>query len=131
MRQILLALILIAIPVAGFSAFQVYTRNTASAAGPAAGLGDLSPFQAIVGDVQVLVSKGDVAGARKRITDYESAWDSAETAIRPLNQDQWGNIDDASDAALKSVRASDPKPDEMSARLAALMHTLQDPTTSP
>lgn len=109
MRQILLALILIAIPVGGFSAFQVYARNTASAAGPAASLGDLSPFQAIVGDVQTLVSKGDVAGARKRITDYESEWDSAETAIRPLNQEQWGMIDDASDAALKAVRASDPQ----------------------
>ncbi len=129
MKQAFLAIVLIAIPVAMFSGYELYIASSAVAA--ESGLGDLSTFKTIIADVQALVDKGDLAGAAKRITDWESAWDSAETAIRPLNQTQWGNIDQASDAALSAVRSK--KADQASAKTAvdALMAELNDPTLAP
>ncbi|TAZ44385.1 hypothetical protein ELH75_36770 [Rhizobium leguminosarum] len=127
MRQIFLALALIAAPVAAFTGFQLYANN---APAKAANLGDLSSFKAIVADVQSLASKGDLSAAAKRITDYETAWDQAETAIRPLNPNDWKNIDAASDAALKALRQSAPSADKVNRTLAALMAVLNHPTQS-
>ena len=129
MKQILLAILLIAAPVGMFSAYEVYSPTTAKAAGT--GLGDLSAFKIIIADAQALVDKGDLVGAAKRMTDWESAWDQAETAIRPLNQTQWGNVDEASDAALHAVRAATPASDKVKAALATLMAELNDPSKAP
>ena len=129
MKQILLAIALIALPVAMFSGYEMYSGSTAQAA--PAGLGDLSNFKTIISDVQALVDKGDMAGAAKRITDWESAWDQGETAIRPLNPTQWGNIDQASDGALSAVRSSSGTPEQAKAALATLMAELNDPSKAP
>ena len=126
-KQVLLAVALIAVPVAGFSGFEVYARSTVVAD---SGLGDLSPLKAIIADVQALAAKGDLVGAAKRITDWESAWDAGETAIRPLNKAYWGNIDAASDDALKALRSPKPSSDEVTKTLAALMAALNDPSKS-
>ncbi|KPH04476.1 hypothetical protein CO657_23540 (plasmid) [Rhizobium acidisoli] len=125
MRQIFLAIALIAAPVAAFTGFELYASNTPA---KTADLGDLSPFKTIVADVQSLASKGDLPGAAKRITDYETAWDQAETAIRPLNPTDWNNIDAASDAALKALRRSAPSADEVNKTLTDLMAVLKNPT---
>jgi hypothetical protein len=127
MKQVLLAIVLIAVPVALFSGYELYSTQAVQAA--PADLGDLSAFKTIIADVQALAAKGDMPGAAKRITDFESAWDQAETAIRPLNQTQWNNIDGAADTALKAVRASAPSPDKVKAALDALMAVLNDPNT--
>jgi len=126
MKQILLAIVLIAVPVALFSSYEFYTVDTAQAA--TTGLGDLSAFKTIIADVEALAGKGDMAGAAKRITDFETAWDQAETAIRPLNQAEWGNIDAAADPALQAVRS--PKATAATAKppLDALLATLNDPS---
>ncbi|WP_315918240.1 hypothetical protein [Mesorhizobium sp. SP-1A] len=124
MRQILLAIALIVAPVAAFTGVELYAGN---APAKTATLGDLSSFKSIISDVQILASKGDLPGAAKRITDYETAWDQAETAIRPLNQTDWNNIDAASDAALKALRQSPPSADKVNKTLAALMAVLDNP----
>ncbi len=124
MRQIFLVIALIAAPVAAFTGFELYANN---APAKAADLGDLSSFKTIIADVQTLASKGDLSAAAKRITDYETAWDQAETAIRPLNPNDWNNIDTASDAALKALRQSSPSPDKVNKTLAALMAVLNNP----
>ena len=129
MRQVFLAVMLIAMPVAMFSGYELYASNTAIAA--ETGLGDLSNFKTIVADVQALVDKGDIPAAAKRITDYETAWDQAETAIRPLNQAQWGNIDSANDAAFSAIRKSKPDAAAVKEALASLMATLNDPSKAP
>jgi hypothetical protein len=125
MKQVLLALVLVLVPVAAFTGFEAYARGAAQAS---SSLGDLSSFRTIVADVQAYVGKGDLTAARKRITDYESAWDAAETAIRPLNQTEWGNIDAASDDALKAIRAPQPSLVQVKKTLAALMAELNDPS---
>ncbi|WP_313904221.1 hypothetical protein [Rhizobium leguminosarum] len=124
MRQIFLVIALIAAPVAAFTSFELYANN---APAKMADLGDLSSFKAIVADVQSLASKGDLAGAAKRITDYETAWDQAESAIRPLNPNDWNHIDAASDAALKALRQSAPSADNVNKTLATLMAVLNHP----
>ena len=126
-KQILLATVLIAVPVSAFTGFQVYARSTAVAS---SGLGDLSSLKAIIADVQALAAKGDLTAAAKRITDWESAWDAGQTAIRPLNPTYWGNIDAASDDALSALRAPKPLLDQVTKTLAALMAALSDPSRS-
>jgi len=128
-RQIALAVALIAAPVSVFTGYEIVAVHSAQAA--TAGLGDLSDFKKIIGDVQALLDKGDIAGAAGRITDWETAWDQAETAIRPLDQTQWGNIDQASDAALSAVRKHTPDLAAAKSAVAALMATLNDPTKAP
>ena len=125
MRQIFLAVALIIAPVAAFTGFELLYANVAPA--KTADLGDLSSFKAIIADVQALAAKGDLTAAAKRITDYETAWDQAETAIRPLNPTYWNNIDAASDAALKALRQSVPSTDKVNKTLAALMAVLNNP----
>jgi len=129
MKQLLLAIALIALPVALFSGYEIYGARTAQAA--STGLGDLSSFKTIITDVQALADKGDMPGAAKRITDFETAWDQAETAIRPLDQTGWGNIDMAADGALKVVREAKPQPDKVKSTLATLLAELNDPSKAP
>jgi hypothetical protein len=125
MKQILLATALILAPVGAFTAFQVIVVGAAQAD---ASLGDLSPMKAIIADVQKSVATGDFAAAATRITDWETAWDDAEAGMRPLNPDAWGKVDEASDAALKSLRRGTPSADVVTPALAALMDALNNPT---
>ena len=124
MKQVLLAIVLILAPVAAFTGFHVYPENNSGTTG---GLGDLSSFKTIIGDVQAITKKGDLTAAARRITDYESAWDEGEAAIRPLNPIYWGNIDHASDTALKALRESSPSVDKVQKSLLALMAVLNNP----
>ena len=126
MRQVFLAIALIVAPVAMFTGFQVFYVHDASAT--TAGLGDLSSLKAIIADVQAIAARGDLAAAARRITDWETAWDQGETAIRPLNPTYWGNIDAASDGALSALRAKSPSADSVKKALAALMASLNDPS---
>lgn len=128
MKQILLATALIALPVAAFTGFNLYTSEASvAAAASSAGLGDLSAFSAIVTDVQALATKGDLAGAKTRIKDFETAWDEQASALRGKDGNAWGSIDDAADAALAALRAGTPDAAEVGATLTALQTTLQNP----
>lgn len=129
MKQILLATALIALPVAAFTGFNLYTREPrVVASASSTGLGDLSAFSAIVTDVQAIAAKGDLAGAKTRIKDLETAWDAQASALRAKDGTAWGGIDDAADAALAALRAGTPDAAEVAATLTALQATLQNPT---
>jgi hypothetical protein len=125
MKQLLLATALILAPVGAFTAFQMAFVGSAQAD---ASLGDLSPLKAIVADVQKIAATGDFAAAASRITDFETAWDDDENGMRPLNPTAWGNVDDAADKALKSLRKGTPTADVVTPALAALMAALDDPS---
>jgi hypothetical protein len=122
MRQFLLALMLIAVPVGLFAAY----KSLAPGVQPAAhqSLGDLSAFAAIIDDVQKISTTGDFAAAEKRITDFETAWDDQESTLRKLNRDAWGNIDGAADAAFKALRTGSPKADDVKKTLQNLQASL-------
>jgi hypothetical protein len=130
MKQILLALLLTAVPVAAFTGFQVYMVPHQAQAAEAKSLGDLSTMSAIIDDVTAIAKTGDMAKAQKRITDFETAWDDAEPTMHPLNPDAWGIVDSASDHALKALRAGTPDAANVTATLAALTAALDNPTGS-
>jgi hypothetical protein len=124
MKQIFLALALIAVPVALFAAFQLIFLSPPPAE---ASLGDLAGLGAIVADVRSIAETGDLAAAEKRIADFETEWDDGESGMRPLNEAAWGRIDDSADAALRALRVAAPEPQKVAATLAALASTLDDP----
>lgn len=125
MKQLFLATALIAVPVVGFTGFQVYVaRANAATNASAASLGDLSTFAGIVTDVQGIAAKGDLAGAKTRIKDFEIAWDQAEAGLKPMDPDHWHMIDEAADAALTAIRADNPNPQAVGDALTALQASL-------
>lgn len=126
MKQVLLAVLLIAFPVAVFAtAYGMFVPHTSSGSG--ATLGDLKTFSSIVSDVQTLVNNSDTIGASRRITDLETAWDDSEGVMRPLNEAAWNRVDTAIDLALDEIR--NPKPDMVAAKkaLANLASVLANP----
>ena len=125
LRQILLAVALIAAPVAVFSAWEVWVAPPPQLASAPNALGDMTPFKTIVTDVQASAAKGDLAAAATRITDLETAWDDGEDKLRPLDEAQWGGVDGKIDAALKALRATAPQ--AATVTVAALQTALDDP----
>ena len=125
MKQILLAVALIAVPVIGFTGFTMYN---AQASATAASLGDLSPMQTIITDVQKIAATGDFAAAEKRITDFETTWDDSASAMRALDPNAWGNVDQAADGALDALRSTTPAADSVTTTLASLAASLANPT---
>lgn len=125
MKKLLLTVALLASPIATISAF---VAGPAQAAATLTVLGDLSSYSAIVTDVQSFAATGDFLAAEKRITDFETLWDNSAGAMRPLDTGYWGNIDDASDAALDALRASMPSAGVVNATVATLIAELDNPT---
>lgn len=123
MRQVLLAILLIMAPVALFWGGHAYMAPTASAA---ANLGDLSKFKTIVSDVQSIAVSGDFVGAEKRITDFETEWDGAESGMKPMNPDAWKLVDRAADAAYSALRATSPDASAVQQALGVLMSALNN-----
>ena len=135
MKQILLATALIALPVAAFTAFQMFAVAPAAVAATAQGavdpLGDLSAMKKIVSDVETIAATGDLGAAEKRLTDYETAWDDAAATLRAMDANAWGNVDQTSDDALGALRANPPVAADVTATLAALAASLDAPGTAP
>lgn len=89
----------------------VATQAAPAAAAPAvssASLGDLKPMRGVADDTLKLAQKGDLAGAKTRIKDLETAWDKARADMRSKNQSAWESLDKLIDAALKQLRADKP-----------------------
>ena len=128
MKQLLLATALIVVPVVAFTTFNIYAAAQST---QAAILGDMSPFKTIITDVQTIAAGGDFTAAEVRITDFETAWDDAAGAMRPLDTTDWGNVDVAADAALNALRASAPAADDVTGTLATLIAELDNPAMAP
>lgn len=127
MKHFLLATFLIAVPVAGFSAFETFFNSAQAVAGPSA-LGDLTAMQMVIKDTLAIAEKGDLVAAEKRVTDFETLWDAAEPTLRPMNKDAWGNVDHGSDGALKALRSKTPDAAKVKEKLTALLASLIDPS---
>lgn len=131
MRQLLLATVLIAVPVIGFTMVEMTLNPSAPAvtANPQP-LGDLAAFEAIAGDIRTIAATGDFAAAEARATDLETAWDVAQPTLRPMNAAAWGAVDDAADGVFKALRSDKPNAKDVDAALTALDAALRDPVPS-
>jgi hypothetical protein len=63
----------------------------------------MSAFSAIVPEVQSIAAKGDLAGASARITDLETAWDTAADDLRAKDAAAWGTVDTATSLLMAAV----------------------------
>jgi hypothetical protein len=131
MKQLLLALGLIIAPVAAFSGYEIYFNpefgaNTQSA-DIAASLGDLTTLKTIAADTREKFAAGDMTGAEKRISDFETAWDEAQPAMQPQNPEAWGVVDAAADAAIHALRAKTIDSAKTAEALGSLIATLDNP----
>jgi uncharacterized membrane-anchored protein len=81
-------------------------------------------FRTIVADSLRLVTADDQAGAQKRITDLETAWDEGQDTLQPRDCQAWTFLDGEIDDSLTSVRASSPDVAAESEALRALLATL-------
>ena len=80
----------------------------AGVAGPHFPPAEIAKLRQIVDDTAAKVRAGDWAGAKDRITDLETAWDSDETSLRPMDETGWHRLDSQIDQALHAVRADNP-----------------------
>ena len=126
----LLATVLVVAPVAVFALGETLLVPAAVASAP---LGDLSGFGAILADVARLADAGDLAGAKARFADLDTAWDDQKATLRPVDPDAWGNVDAGIDAALRAnlraKRAAAPGQATVTESLGALRGILSDPAS--
>ncbi len=130
MRNILMSVALIAVPVAGFAAVEHWLVPAPASQTAAAGLGDLSAFASIVTDTQRIAATGDLGAAKTRIADLETAWDVAQPTLRAADAGAWGVVDTAIDDALSALRRGSPGAVEVTDTLAALQDTLAGPVAA-
>jgi uncharacterized membrane-anchored protein len=100
-------------------------KQAAASSSPTAPLGDVSPFRKIATDMLALVKSGDMAGAKTRAGDLETAWDDGQARMRPMNADKWTVMDGAIDDVLTKVRAGKPG-SECAASLEALVRVIDN-----
>jgi hypothetical protein len=123
MKKLIVALAMLA-PIAAIPT--TFVPSACAAAQPSA-LGDLSAYETIAKDTLELVEENDLAAAQTRITDFEKAWDKAEPTLYPMNNDQWGHVDDAADGAISALRTNPAVQADARTAVTALIAALQDP----
>ena len=125
MKKLFLTLALFAAPIAAMTFVNV---QPSQAAAKLSKLGDLSAMRVIVADTLKLVDAGDIKGAVKRVTAFESAWDKNAAKLKKRDAKLWHKLDVASDVALSTVRYPSATPDEMKKDLGNLLAVLDNPS---
>ncbi|WP_206869225.1 hypothetical protein [Clostridium zeae] len=101
------------------------TQSSTSNTPKTSPLGDLSSFIKIEKDALALVNNGDLAGAKTRVKDLETAWDNAQANIQTKNPEKWTQIDGTIDKVLSQLRSSNPKQAACKSALEASISAMQ------
>ena len=126
MKKFLVAIALMTLPM---TATTMLLTAPAFAAVKTSKLGDISAMRKIVADTLVLVNAGNVKGAVKRITEFETAWDENANKLKKRDSKTWTKLDEAADVALSTVRYPSATPAEMKKDLAALIAMMDNPNS--
>jgi len=117
--------VLIAVSIGSYFWYESKLRAQAPVATSATSpLGDLSAFRKIARDTLALVETGKLADAEVRITDLETAWDSAEARLLPMNHDQWKVLDGTIDRALRQLRSNHPDASRCDSAMKSLLNEI-------
>ncbi len=84
-------------------------------------LGDLSSFKSISEASIKSLSDNDLAAGKAKMKELESAWDAAETTLKPKSAAAWTTLDKKIDHALALVRAAKPDADKCRDAVQALV----------
>jgi hypothetical protein len=88
----------------------------------------MAPFKPIAQATLDLVKKGDMAAAKTKITELETAWDKAEKDLRAKYPAEWKLIDVAIDKALAEVRKpKTPDAEKCTAKLQDVIAKIENP----
>jgi uncharacterized membrane-anchored protein len=120
--------VLVLLPALGIAGYFMrrsqVAKQAAASVSPDRPLGDLSAFRLIATDMRALVGSGNMAGARARADDLETAWDQNQARLKPMSPEKWTELDGAVDNVLKSNRASPPSASASEASLDALLRAI-------
>jgi uncharacterized membrane-anchored protein len=126
-QVVAVAVLLLVLGGAGYYLRRSQLRTQAAASvSPTAPLGDLSSFRKIAEDMLRLVRAGDLAGAKSRADDLETAWDSAQARLKAMNPEKWTVMDNAIDDVLTRVRATPPNGAASSAALQSFINVIDN-----
>ena len=119
--------VLVLIQLAGCSTAKKPTTVSADIAV----LGDLTEFKKIAEDTLAIVEKKDMAGAKARIKDLETAWDNAEAAMRPKSETAWTVVDKSIDHALAALRSDSPNSEDCAMKLKTVIVRMSPKVIAP
>ncbi|MDQ2916623.1 MAG: histidine kinase [Casimicrobiaceae bacterium] len=103
--QSLLVVALVATPCIVLAQAQTGTMAAAPHVSP---LGDLSEYRTIAEDALKIAKTGDLAGAQKRMKEFETAWDNHEDSNKKKSYNTWKGIDNQLDFTLDKLGAKKP-----------------------
>jgi hypothetical protein len=127
MKRLILGAALVIAPLAVTVPALLVSSHASAATG---NLGDLSTMHQIVEDTLALAKGGNLPGAEKRITDFETAWDAAAPTLRKKDTASWTMIDHLADAAIGALRDSPPSTDAVVPAVEKLAAVLVGPSAS-
>ena len=71
---------------------------------------NMTPYRTLAADTLKAFKAQDLATAKKKARELESAWDTREKALQKKSPDVWGQIDKAMDGFIKPVQEKSPDP---------------------
>lgn len=87
---------------------------------------DFLMFETMAAETMALVSREEMVAAENRIGDFEAAWQTAETRIRPWDGRLWRLVDAAVRRAVADLRGSERSPTRARSAVSNLMAVLCD-----
>jgi esterase/lipase len=119
---------LIALTVGGTIAMAAREAKPMDASTPAAARArddNMTPYRNLAADTLKAFKGNDLATARKKAKELETAWDKNEKALQKKSPDVWGQIDKAMDDFIKPLAAKSPDAGKVQAGYDAFIAKLQ------
>lgn len=86
---------------------------------------NMTPYRNLAADTLRAFKANDLATARKKAKDLETAWDKNEKALQKKSPDVWEQIDKAMDDFIKPLAAKSPDAGKVQAAYDSFIAKLQ------